>query len=95
MPLDPRYRTLRLPRKDMRRARALWVRDTSSRDLHAILGRFDRDRTTADLTQRQEWLYDQCVAELEHRRRVTRPIWACCSCRYCIPPFIDGDADAE
>lgn len=75
-------------------ARAGWVREMSSRDVHAILGRFDRERTSADLTDRQEWLYDQCVAELEYRRRRARPIWSSCSCRYCIPPFTDGDVDA-
>jgi hypothetical protein len=46
-------------------------------------------RTSEDLSEQQEWLYDACVSELEYRRRVTRPIWRCCSCRYCVPPFPD------
>jgi len=63
------------------------VRQTPSRELHAILGKFDRTRRAADLTERQEWLWDQAVAELEHRRRTCRPMWLACSCKYCVPPF--------
>ena len=70
-----------------RRRSPLWVRQSASPALHAILGRFDRMRTGEDLTDAQEWLYDRCVSELEYRRRQTRPIWQACSCRYCIPPF--------
>ena len=58
-----------------------------SRDLHGILGTFDRKRTGQDLSDGQEWLYDACVSELEYRRRTCRPIWRACACRYCIPPF--------
>ena len=65
----------------------VWLRETASPALHAILARFDRDRTTADLSDAQEWLYDRAVEELEYRRRTARPIWTCCSCRYCVPPF--------
>lgn len=58
-----------------------------SRDIHGIMGTFDRQRTGADLSDAQEWLYDACGSELEYRRRQTRPIWRACACRYCIPPF--------
>lgn len=68
----------------------VWLRETSSRALHGILGRFDRTRTTADLSDAQEWLYDRAVEELEYRRRIARPIWSSCSCRYCVPPFPEG-----
>jgi len=73
--------------KRLRRGGPLWVRETSSKALHGIAGRFDRERTGADLTDAQEWLYDRCVEELEYRRRIARPVWSSCSCRYCVPPF--------
>lgn len=65
----------------------VWVRESHSNALHGIAGRFDRLRTSQDLTEAQEWLYDRAVEELEYRRRHTRPVWAGCSCRYCVPPF--------
>jgi hypothetical protein len=76
---------MRTPRHP--RTGPVWVRETSSQALHGILGRFDRERTSGDLTDAQEWLWDKCIEELEYRRRVARPIWTCCSCRYCVPPF--------
>lgn len=72
----------------------VWLRETSSQALHGILGRFDRLRQSEDLSDAQEWLYDRAVEELEYRRRTARPVWSSCSCRYCVPPFIDADADA-
>ena len=77
------------PTTKTKRARALWLRSTPSRDLHAIVGRFDLDRTSADLTERQEWLYDRCVQELETRHRSTPLLLNRCWCRYCVPPFPD------
>ena len=70
-----------------RRTGPVWLRQTDSRALHGICGRFDRERQSADLSDAQEWLYDRCIEELEYRRRHARPIWSSCSCRYCIPPF--------
>lgn len=71
----------------IRRTGPVWVRESHSTALHGILGRFDRMRTGQDLSDAQEWLYDRCVEELEYRRRIARPIWTSCSCRYCVPPF--------
>lgn len=65
----------------------LWVREMPSREAHAILGRFDRDRMTQDLTRRQEWLYDVLVEDLEWRRVNTPDPWSVCSCKYCLAPF--------
>ena len=65
----------------------MWVRETASRDLHAIAERFNRTRPTADLTERQEWLYDAIISELEYRRRQFRPSWKACSCYLCVSPF--------
>lgn len=77
------------PSAATRRRSPGWVRAFSSPSLHGLLGKFDRMRQSSDLSEQQEWLYDACVSELEYRRRVTRPIWKCCSCRYCVPPFPD------
>jgi hypothetical protein len=79
------------PRSERRRARTgpVWLRETDSRALHALLGRFDRLRTSQDLSLAQEWLYDRAVEELEWRRRTARPVWRSCSCRYCVAPFED------
>ena len=63
------------------------MRSLSSKALHGIPGKFDRDRRSADLTSAQEWLYDACVSELEYRRRRARHVLDSCSCRYCVPPF--------
>lgn len=73
----------------IRRRSPLWVRSLSSADLHAIAGRFARQRRCVDLTDRQEWLWDACVSELEYRQRTTSPSWQRCSCHLCIPPFPD------
>jgi hypothetical protein len=49
--------------------------------------RMNRNRTSADLTEHQEWLYDAIISELEYRRRNTRPVWRACACFLCVPPF--------
>ena len=64
-----------------------WVREMSSRELHAVAERFNRQRTTQDLTERQEWFYDAIISELEYRRRRARPTWSACACYLCIGPF--------
>ena len=64
-----------------------WVQDLSSQEAHSIVGSFDRQRCEKDLTDRQEWLYDVIVADLEWRRANTYPVWRSCSCRYCVAPF--------
>lgn len=64
-----------------------YVREWSSPALHAVAVKMHNNRQTADLTPSQEWLFDNIVAELEHRRRRTRPVWRCCSCWLCVPPF--------
>lgn len=76
----------RIPRPPRRGP--VWLRESSSVALHGILGRFDRMRTSQDLSDAQEWLYDRAVEELEYRRKTARPVWSGCSCRYCIPPFV-------
>lgn len=76
------------------RSAPYWVRKLSDRDLHGIAGRFVRLQKTQDLTPGQEWLLEQCFADLAFRRRRTRPAWRACSCEYCFEPFSDEDVAA-
>lgn len=71
----------------IKRERSLWLRGSTSRELHAIVGTFDRHRVSADLTDRQEWLYDRIVQELERRHKGEKRLLARCWCRYCVSPF--------
>lgn len=64
--------------------RANWVRSSTSENLHAILGAFARARQVADLTERQEKLWDVVVKELERRKRSRA--YPNCSCWMCSPP---------
>lgn len=70
-----------------RRRSPAFVRQMSQNELHAIAGKFHRDRQSADLTDQQEWLWDAIVSELEYRRRQARPAWRACSCWLCFSPF--------
>lgn len=73
----------------LRRRSPAWVRSMTSNELHQIAGRFARQMREQDLTERQEWLFDACISELEYRRRVTRPTWRACACYLCVSPFPD------
>lgn len=64
-----------------------WVRAMPSRPIHGILGKFQRSRTSEDLSEPQEWLWDVLISELEYRHRRTRPVSARCCCDFCLPPF--------
>jgi len=72
-----------------RRRSPQWIRDLSSNELHALAHHFNHVRPTVDLSDRQEWLFDTLIMELEWRRRTFRPAWAACACMLCIPPFPD------
>lgn len=88
----PRQRRRREPRP---RGIPLWVRETSSEQLHGIAGRMLQLQRAYDLSPAQEWLWDHLIAELEWRSRTTRPGWRRCSCALCIPPFTGAAFDAE
>lgn len=75
------------PHSPPRRRPPRWVRDASGDTLHAIAFRFLNLQTTADLTERQEWLWQILVDELERRAAKTRPAWQRCRCGLCTPPF--------
>lgn len=75
------------PDRPERRRSPQWVRQMTDRELHQIGFRFNFERQSADLTERQEWLWDAVVSELEYRRRTTRPTWKACACELCFSPF--------
>lgn len=75
------------PHSPPRSAVPRWVREASTEELHAIAFAFLNQQTTADLSERQEWLWERLISELEHRWRHTRPSWQRCTCGLCRPPF--------
>lgn len=75
------------PHSPPRRRSPRWVRESSSETLHAIAHRFLNMQESVDLTERQEWLWNALVSELEYRWRTTRPSWQRCACGLCRPPF--------
>lgn len=75
------------PHSPPRRRSPRWVRDLDSDTLHAIATRFLSLQTTADLSERQEWLWTALISELEYRRARTSPAWRKCNCALCVAPF--------
>lgn len=67
-----------------------WLRATDSNQVHAIAIRLQHLMTLQDVSDRQDWLFDACVSELEYRHRAERVWWKRCSCALCIPPFPDA-----
>lgn len=76
----------------LRRTAPQYVRCMTSRELHGIAGRFQREQMLYDLSERQWWLWEQVLNELEYRWTATRPVWRRCSCLFCVPPFPEGSA---
>lgn len=77
------------PRAVARRRSPTYVRSWSLRDLHAVAMSFDRERRHHDLSDRQEWLFDGIISELEYRRRwgIRHHQRSVCSCWLCFGPF--------
>jgi hypothetical protein len=76
----------------------LWVRELTSRNLHALAGRLLRESQTTDLSDAQNWLLDHCLGDLEWRWSHCEPVWRRCSCWMCAPawdPVSDGCACAD
>lgn len=73
----------------MARARhaPLWVQDLDIRQVHAIAFKLNAERTTAELSDAQEWLFDLLVDDLDYRRRNTTWPERRCSCSLCWNPF--------
>lgn len=72
-----------------RRRSPLWVRRLDDRVVHALAFRLNSQRTSEDLSEAQEWLFDACVSELEYRHRQSGPGRLRCSCALCLPPFVE------
>lgn len=69
-----------------RRTAPSWVQEATSPALHGIAGRFLRLRAVEGLSERQEWLWDQVIGDLEWRYfDELRPLLRC-SCSLCTPP---------
>lgn len=79
------------PDRPTRRRSPGWVRALDQRQLHGLAFKLRRLASTEGLSDRQEWLWDACVSELEYRwRRDVGSVWLC-ACELCIPPFPDGE----
>lgn len=64
----------------------LWIRELTTKELHALCGRFLREQLNTDLSDRQWWLWDTCQKELEWRFCHPSPKWNWCTCSLC---FVD------
>jgi hypothetical protein len=73
----------------IRRRSPSWVREWSSEDIHKVALRFHHERMTEGLTERQEWLWDALISELEYRFRegMRSSRYPVCSCWLCFGPF--------
>jgi hypothetical protein len=67
----------------------LYVAEWSSRALHGTAMMMNRLRMEQDLSERQEWLYDRIIDELEWRfvEDIRLRPWSACSCSLCFAPF--------
>jgi hypothetical protein len=71
----------------LRRRSPRWIRDCDSARLHSIAHSLLSGQEEADLSERQEWLWNAVISELEWRWHKKRPVYLRCSCYLCIPPF--------
>lgn len=76
--------------------RAAWcrVRRADSTWLHKMAMRLQRLNCEEGLTEGQDRLWDQIIAELEWRSARKRRAYDRCACEFCINPFV-GDERGE
>ena len=77
----PAYRRRRAPG---------WVRQMSSRQLHALASSLRSEAMDRDLSSGQEWLWRATISELEYRHRrdlAYGGIPTACTCEFCAEPF--------
>jgi len=62
----------------------MWVRELDRRQLHALTGKLVRLYGEEGLSDKQEWLLDRCLQELNWRR--SHAVWPDprCSCQFCF-----------
>jgi hypothetical protein len=58
-----------------------------STQLHGLAGKLRREAEAKDWSSGQEYLWNLCVLELEHRRRSEANPLHRCSCELCFSPF--------
>lgn len=81
-----------MPQRPARRRSPQWVRDLGSRELHGLTGHLWRRWAEGTATDRQEWLWEACVSELEYRQRHRQAgPWSWCVCQFCIAPFVEEE----
>lgn len=76
---------MRKPRHRTRLAPG-WVQSMPDRELHSVAGRLLRESRDADLSDRQDWLLDRLLGDLQWRR--SKALWDRrwpCSCWLCMP----------
>lgn len=75
-------------RPETRRRAPYWVRAFSDTALHGLAGKLCREEQHGDPSERQVWLLDVAMNELEYRaRRDRRHGITPCACRFCCEPF--------
>lgn len=63
------------------------VREWSDRQLHQVARMLQQRSFFEDNSEAQDWLFAQCVAELEWRRANVDKWWLACHCDLCVGPF--------
>ena len=63
------------------------MRSQPSTTLHAVANKLRRDSQVKDLSDRQEWLFQFLVHELELRQRQPFGQYPRCNCDLCVSPF--------
>lgn len=67
-----------------RQSKALYVREMTPPQLHALAMTLSQDRWTDGLTARQEWLWDQVIVQLAYLRSHAIGQRKC-TCMLCVP----------
>lgn len=71
----------------IRRTAPGWVRSMDQVSLHGLAGKLRREWWAGEASQRQDWLLEQVLAELEWRSARPGRGFRRCVCELCMPPF--------
>jgi len=71
----------------------MWVREMDSRTVHKLAYRLWRLWSHEGISDKEEWLLEACISELEYRQRNRQQGWRLCGCQFCCTPFPDVDPD--
>lgn len=76
---------------ESRRRAPYWVRSLTDQALHGLALKTQRSFEVGWISDRQEWMLEACISELEYRaRRDARAGIKACVCQMCCGPFDDG-----